>query len=74
MLSQTLNHEDCDLLGYPLVTEMYLVNDLVELNLLVNGLEFRHSRSSSGVRSESIGLPNRTILVTIKYYDYDSRL
>lgn len=72
MLSQTINFDDCDLLGYPLVSEIYIVNDLHELLCLLYGLEFKYS-CGSHFSSDTIGLPDGRLLLTFKYYDYDCR-
>ncbi len=72
MLSQQINHEDTDLLGYPLVSEVYIVDNIGDLFGLLYGLEFLHSRSSS-ISSETIGLSNGKLLLTFKYYDYVSK-
>ena len=72
MIAQTINHEDCDLLGYPLVSEIYIANNLHDMLCLVMGLEFKHSRSSE-CSFDTIGLPDGKLLLTFKFYDYDAR-
>lgn len=63
--------DEFDLLGFPLVEEVYLLENLDQYLVMMHFLEFKHSRSSQ-TSSSTIGLSNGKLLLTYKFYDYET--